>query len=160
HRPLPRHAGPTRTRGPGRRRSECVTSRRDRQFAVLLGLLIAGVVALHLAVARWLPAPHVYPDEAGYLGNARFLASGYGRSSAGYFAGYSLFLVPAAWLSSTPLRFYRAALVTNAVMAAVSPVLAVLLVRALQPRAPRRVALVTAGLVAFAPLAFYFAGLA
>jgi hypothetical protein len=131
-----------------------------RRFWVLAGTLIVGVVVLHVFQVLRLPAPHVYPDEAGYLGNARYLASGYGRSGAGYFGGYSLLLLPAAWLTSTPLRYYHAALVTNAVLSALAPLLAVALVRALRPRAPRWVALVTAGFVAFAPLAFYFVGLA
>jgi hypothetical protein len=133
---------------------------RRRAFAALGVGLALGVVVLHLLQVQHFPAPHLYPDEAGYLGDARDLASGYGRSGAGYFAGYSLFLVPAARFTSTPLRYYHAALVTNAVMSAGSPLLALLLVRALRPRAPRWVALVTAGLVAFAPLAFYYVGLA
>jgi hypothetical protein len=132
----------------------------SRRFTVLLGVLVVGVVVLHgFQVVRF-PTPHIYPDEAGYLGNARYMASGYGRSGAGYFSGYSLLLLPAAWLTSTPARYYHAALLTNALLSAVSPLLAVMLVRALRPRAPRWVALVTAGLVAFAPLAFTFVGLA
>jgi hypothetical protein len=131
-----------------------------RRFGLLVGVALLGLVILHAALNRGIPAPQIHADEGGYLGNARYIVSGSGRSGLGYYAGYSLFLVPAAWLTDAARTYYHAALFTNALMAAVAPLLALILTRVLFPRAPRWVAPVVGGIVAFSPIAFAFSGLA
>ena len=69
------------------------------RFALLVAAGLVALVVLHAVLNRGIPAPQIHADEGGYLGDARFIASGYGRSGVGYYAGYSLFLVPAAWLT-------------------------------------------------------------
>jgi hypothetical protein len=130
-----------------------------RHFALLAAVLGVGLIVLHITQVLRLQAPQIFTDEGGYLANARYMVSGYGRTGSGYASGYSLLLVPAALFTTAPIRFYHAALVTNAVLSVISPLLALMLVRTLQPKSGRWVALVTAALVAFAPLAFYFVGL-
>jgi hypothetical protein len=131
-----------------------------RRFALTAGAGLFALFALHAALNHGLPVPQIHADEGGYLGDARYLASGYGRSGVGYYAGYSLFLVPAAWLTSSALAFYHAALFTNAVLAVAAPLLALILTRVLFPSSARWVAIAVAGVVAFSPLVFAFGGLA
>jgi hypothetical protein len=134
--------------------------RRGTPFLLLSCAAVVGVVVLHAVLNRRLPTPQILADEEGYLGNARQLVSGFGRSDAGYSVGYSYLLVPAALLTRAPATYYDAALLTNACLAALSPIFAYHVVRRVFPVAARWVAFVAAACVAFAPLAFSAAGLA
>ncbi|MBK9180815.1 MAG: hypothetical protein IPM45_14845 [Acidimicrobiales bacterium] len=85
--------------------------------------VLAGFVALlaaHLVAGLLLPGPTLFADEAGYLGNARYLADAgplwsMGRASF-FHAGYSLVLLPAVALPGSPHVTWTAAMVTNAVL--------------------------------------------
>ncbi|MDQ1449745.1 MAG: hypothetical protein QOC79_2716 [Actinomycetota bacterium] len=136
------------------------SGRRDAwRFDLLVALALGALVVVHAVLNRGLPAPQIQADEGGYLGNARYLVSGYGRTGSGYYAGYSLFLTPAALFTHTPYAFYRAALFVNACLSIFSPLLALVLVRQTFRGSPRWVSLISAGMVAFSPLIFSFVGL-
>jgi hypothetical protein len=102
---------------------------------LIVALLCAAVVVLHVIAAFNRPGPSNPVDEAGYLGNATYLADGTGRTPAGYYSGYSLVLYPAALLFDDPLLTYRAALVTNALLIGLVPLLAYLLSKRMMPGA-------------------------
>jgi hypothetical protein len=138
--------------------------RAARRVSLRFSILGAGclllLAALHVALNLGLPVPQLLADEEGYLGNARFVASGFGQSGAGYAAGYSFLLVPAALITDAPREFYRAALLTNAIIAIAAPLLAYRLARRLFPHAPRWHAALSAAVVGLSPFVFSFAGLA
>jgi hypothetical protein len=77
--------------------------------------------------------PLLHGDEDGYLNNARRIADGVPPSLHGYLAGYSLFLIPPALITSDPWAFYRLSLDVNALLAGVTAGTLVLLVRVLFP---------------------------
>jgi hypothetical protein len=129
------------------------------RFDLLVALVLGALVVVHAVLNRGLPAPQIQADEGGYLGNARYLVSGYGRTGSGYYAGYSLFLTPAALFTHSAAAFYRAALFVNACLSIFSPLLALVLVRQTFKGSPRWVSLTSAGMVAFSPLIFSFVGL-
>src|SRR5207344_2873349 len=91
---------------------------------------------------------------------ARHMVSGYGRNGGSYFAGYSLLLTPAAAITHAATAFFRATLITNAILAVVTAALALLLSRRVMPEAPKWVSFVAAGIVAACPFAFTFVGMA
>jgi len=91
-------------------------------------------------------SPIINGDESGYLGNARFLVQGFGRTHMGYAAGYSLLLVPPAVLSHDPLTAYHLSLIVNALLAASLAPLAYFLARRVAPEA-RGAALIGCALV-------------
>ncbi len=60
-----------------------------------------GLVVLHVLFALTRDRPLIFADEAGYIGNARYLAGGLPikmLNSAAYYPGYSLLLMPVFWL--------------------------------------------------------------
>jgi len=84
----------------------------------LYGLLpYFALVVLRLLLAAPLEAPMVL-DELGYLGNARYMATGAGQveaaGRAAYKLGYSVFLAPLFTVAETPEEGYRLTLVLNA----------------------------------------------
>lgn len=87
-------------------------------------LVVAGgltQVAVRLLLARWQGRPAAYPDEAGYLLAARWLAGGPGGDLSGstfYQGGYPLLLIPAFWLSHDPATCYRIAIGIGALVGA------------------------------------------
>lgn len=100
--------------------------------------VVVGTVALlavHLALGLTMPGPSLFADEAGYLGNARWLAAAgplwsMGRASF-FHAGYSVLLVPAVLLPGGPSVTWTAAMVTNAaLLSTVFPLLYAFLRRA------------------------------
>lgn len=106
----------------------------------------AGLVLVHLWLSSRISGPSVVYDEAGYLGNARWLAGDHHWSmprSPAYAAGYPLLLSPlAALIDDAPTQF-RAFLVVNAVLLAlVYPALVVVLRRVLA--VPARTAMIAA----------------
>lgn len=137
-----------------------VQSGASRWFAPAAIVGAVGLFALHAIQGAQVRSPVIFYDEGGYLGNARYMVSGYGRNGANYYAGYSIFLTPAAFFTHTAISFFHAVLVTNALLTLVTALFAVLLTRELVPQAARWVALVVAGIVAFCPFVFTFAGLA
>lgn len=123
------------------------------------GLLL---VVVHVVASAHLPdkGPIIFHDEGGYLGNATLMARGYGRPIDGYYGGYSLLLVPAAWLGSTQRAFYEAVLFTNALLALVTAALAYRLVRQLFPRLGANAAGAIAAIVVLQPYVFEAAQIA
>ncbi len=115
------------------------------------GALAVLTFVVHVLAANRMHVPIIQGDEAGYLGNARYIVSGIGRTHAGYAAGYSLLLVPPTLLSHDPLTVYHLALVVNALLAAALPLLAVFLARRVFPRASTTALVVTALLVVLYP---------
>ncbi len=109
---------------------------RDRPWRPVAWVSIAAFV-VHVAAAAGMRGPIINGDEAGYLGNARYIAQGIGRTHAGYAAGYSILITPAAFLSHDPLTAYHLSLVVNALLAATVPLLGVFLVRRILPSTPR-----------------------
>ena len=75
--------------------------RHETRAWVLIGLVSVATLVVHVVAASRMRVPIIQADEAGYLGNARYIAQGIGRTGAGYAAGYSLLLAPAALLSTT-----------------------------------------------------------
>jgi len=128
--------------------------------AVLVAVVLGLALAVRVVFAAVAPVPLVHADEADYLGNARQVVSGFGQVGNGNFAGYSLLITPAAAVANEPHTFYELALVTNALLLAVSGVLAVLVVRRLFPGSSQTQMLGAAALVFVYPASFTSASLA
>jgi hypothetical protein len=108
---------------------------RDRIWRIIGGIALVTFV-VHVVAAARMRGPIINGDESGYLGNARYLVQGVGRTHAGYAAGYSVLLTPAAFLSHDPLTAYHLSLVVNALLAASIPLLGVFLARRVLPSTP------------------------
>ncbi len=78
--------------------------------------IYAGFVILHIWLGIGVEVPIIYGDEAGYVGNARFLAMGYGipKFNVPYYPGYSFFIVPIFWFFNDMAVVYRVILIMNA----------------------------------------------
>lgn len=91
--------------------------------------------AFHLWTAWRIGGPSVVFDEAGYLGNARWLAGGAiwdMPESPAYASGYSLLLAPIMAIFASAGAQWRAVLVLNAaLLASVFPLVALLARRVL-----------------------------
>jgi hypothetical protein len=77
------------------------------------------LVVLHTWVALSRDRPLIFADEAGYLGNARFLAGGLPIKmfkAGAYYPGYSLLLIPVYWLGLSPPHTYQLALIVNGLL--------------------------------------------
>jgi hypothetical protein len=79
-----------------------------------------GLILIHILLGLKIHQPHVFADELGYLGNARYL-SGVAhmpnlRNTSFYHFGYSLFLLPAFWLILDSITTYKAVIITNALL--------------------------------------------
>jgi hypothetical protein len=122
----------------------------DRIWPITGGIAFATFVVHVIAAAR-MSGPIINGDESGYLGNARYLVQGIGRTHAGYAAGYSVLLTPAAFLSRDPLTAYHLSLVVNALLAASVPVLGVFLARRVLPSTPPAALVATALLLVLYP---------
>lgn len=86
-------------------------------------LLVVGpwllLVLAHTALALTRDRPLIFADEAGYLGNARFLAGGLPIQlfkSGAYYPGYSLLIAPLFWLGLAPAQTYQAILLFNGLL--------------------------------------------
>jgi hypothetical protein len=103
-------------------RADEISERRrlgKRKALLLIGPCVL-LALLHVGLALTRDRPLVFADEAGYLGNARFLAGGLPIKlyrSAAYSPGYSLLLVPFYWLGLSPARTYQAILILNGLLA-------------------------------------------
>jgi hypothetical protein len=128
---------------------------------VIVGAIALATFIVHVIAASRMRTPIIqYADEAGYLGNARYIAQGFGRTGAGYASGYSLFLVPAAFVAHNPLTAYHLSLATNALLAATVPVLGYALVRRALPNAGNFAHIIAALLLVLYPGWFTFSNLA
>lgn len=91
--------------------------RRDQ--VIVAGVTLA-VVAIHLWASRSVPGPTITYDEAGYLGNARWLAGQdptFEMPLSPYYAfGYSAVIAPLHWVTDDPDVLWRAILGVNAVL--------------------------------------------
>lgn len=120
-----------------------------------IALGTGALLVVHLVLSSRLVGPWVVPDEAGYLGNARWILGDHSwqmpRAPA-YSSGYSVLLAPLFALTRDPHLQWRLAVGLNAVLlASLFPLLAVVLRRVLG--APSRVAVVAAFVGALAPAA-------
>src|SRR5262245_15372900 len=93
--------------------------RRRTGVTLVIGSVL--LLALHVVLVRDIHGPSVVPDEAGYLGNARWLS---GTSPTWIMAetpyygfGYALFIAPLFRVIHDPETLYRAVLVVNALLA-------------------------------------------
>lgn len=91
----------------------------SRRSTLRLAGLVAGLVVVRLALGLGMDGPVIHGDEAGYILNARWLAGEGPPPRTRYFPGYSLLLVPAAWVTESPLGFYNVIIVTNALLGGV-----------------------------------------
>ena len=127
-------------------------NRRTDRAVGAVGFLVA-IVALRLLMAGRHSGPFV-TDEAGYLGNARWLAGTGGRwlmdTSPYYRWGYSVLIAPIQWLTDDPSDQFQLVVWVNLVLlGALFPVLYSLLRRTLD--APVWVAAVAAGVAVAYP---------
>lgn len=118
------------------------------------------LIVLHLLLATTVEVPQK-GDELVYLGNARYLATGEGLVDATgrdpYKIGYSLFLVPAMWVDSSPLGGFSAVQVVNALlMTSLFPAL-FFLARRLSPSLGRFDQALLAGALACYPAVMLYA---
>lgn len=158
--PDPPPAGPGAAPPPGVDAPEGTRGRRTD--LLVLAVVTAGLLVVHLWYVLGQSGPELFADEAGYLGNARWLLGGtpYTMASANFYhLGYSVLLVPAFLLGASPQATWDLVMVTNALLAtSVLPLAAGLLRRGFG--VPRRTAIL-AGLVAAAyPAVHLQAGIA
>src|SRR5258705_9984153 len=107
--------------------------------------LFVTTVVVHLALTHGMRAPIIHTDEYAYLDIGRYLAHGGRLPRAQYYPGYSLLLVPVAWMTRDPLTLYRGALVVNSILAGCTTVLTYLLAIRWAPRDQRALIAATAG---------------
>lgn len=91
---------------------------RRREALLLIGPLLV-LVVVHVTLAMMRDRPLIFADEAGYLGNARYLAGGLPIKlfkSGAYYPGYSLLIAPLFWLGLTPVQTYQAILLANGLL--------------------------------------------
>ncbi len=124
---------------------------------VLLPYLL--LVGLRLLLSANLDCP-LKPDELGYLGNARYLATGSGLvDPAGrhaYKVGYPLLLIPAFLLTDDPIGGFKAAQVLNAFLLSLVYPAAFLLAGRLAPSLARVDRLLLALCVSLYPAALLY----
>ncbi len=125
-----------------------------RRFRLTVVMMTVGALLVHLVASARVGHPSVVFDEAGYLGNARWLA----RSGAGwdmptaprYALGYPLVIAPVTRVFTSAGPQWRAILGVNAVLlASMVPLVAAVARRVLG--AARGPALLAAGIGALAP---------
>ena len=138
-------------------------SRRAGTTGLVLVVGSVLLLALHVFLVRDVSVPSVVPDEAGYLGNARWLSGTsptWIMGEAPYYGfGYSLVLAPLFAVFHDPYTLYRAVIVVNAVLVtSLFPLLYVFCRRLLG--ATERVALVAALVGALVPAATAYTAVA
>ena len=138
-------------------------SRREGTTGLVLVVGSVLLLALHVFLVRDVSVPSVVPDEAGYLGNARWLSGTsptWIMGEAPYYGfGYSLVLAPLFAVFHDPYTLYRAVIVVNALLVtSLFPLLYVFCRRLLG--ATERVALVAALVGALVPAATAYTAVA
>lgn len=96
-------------------------------------MLLIGIGAVHLLLAIFITRPLILPDEAGYLLNARRIATLGEPSQLVYFPGYSLILAPLFVVFSELAAIFRGVQVINALLAVASAGLSISLAETLFP---------------------------
>ncbi len=131
-----------------------------RSLILLLVLPYLLLVAIKIGLAQGLDTP-LKVDELGYLGNARYLATGDGlvdaTGRASYKVGYSLFLVPAFWGERGPVEAFKAVQVINAFLLSLVFPLALALAGRLRPELSLADRAIVAGCVSVYPAALLYA---
>jgi len=124
-----------------------------RTFISPLLWIYAMFVLIHIILVIGMESPIIYPDEAGYMGNARFLASGFGLPNIEnmYYPGYSLFLVPVFWIFDNQLLAYRASLIVNSLLLSTLCIAIYFLTKELYPHAKESMRLLVTVTVGFYP---------
>jgi hypothetical protein len=77
------------------------------------------LIIVHASLALMRDRPLIFADEAGYIGNARYLAGGLPIKlvkSMAYSPGYSLLLTPLFWLGLSPPHTYQGILIVNGLL--------------------------------------------
>lgn len=115
-----------------------------------------GLLALYLVLTWGERVPIIHADELGYLSTGHFLGQGGDLPTHKYHPGYSFLLAPLFWLNPEVLFVYRGALILNAaLLAAIAPLLWVLLSR-LVPSLPTPVHASSVAVAAvYPPLVLY-----
>lgn len=125
----------------------------DRTPRLAVALLTGAAFVLHLALSARTTGPWVVPDEAGYLGTARWLAGQRDWVMTDvpfYSSGYAVLVAPLAAVARDPELQWRATVALNAaLLATVLPLLHLILRRVLG--VPWRRALTAACAGALAP---------
>lgn len=115
---LDRSAEPgTTSSAPGEASPRLANPTRNAAIWLIVPCLV--LVALHVSLALTRDRPMIFADEAGYIGNARYLAGGIPIkliNSGAYYPGYSLLLTPIVWLGLSPPRMYQAILIFNGLL--------------------------------------------
>jgi len=72
-------------------------------------------VCIHIFLGIRMQQPHIFADELGYLGNARYFAGGSMPNilSHSYHFGYSLFIVWPFLVTNNPFLIYKLVIITN-----------------------------------------------
>lgn len=95
--------------------------------------------------------PVILPDEIGYLAYGAVLAGYSVDAASSYHFGYSLFLAPLFWIFSSTEAIWRGVTVVNGLFFGGALAICFCLVRALFPRRPLHLAVLTIGLCAIYP---------
>jgi hypothetical protein len=101
----------------GRAKEQPATEARWRSLLIIGPCLI--LIILHVTLALMRNRPLIFADEAGYIGNARYLAGGLPiklLKSVAYSPGYSLLITPLFWLGLSPAHTYQAILIANGLL--------------------------------------------
>ena len=90
---------------------------KSTRYLIALWIIL---IILHYAGSVWRDTPLIIADEIGYLANARYLAGVSQMPSmrfmAFYHFGYSLFIIPALWLTSDLSLMYKTVMLINSLL--------------------------------------------
>lgn len=100
-----------------------------RRTALVVGAVVALMHLMVLPIAR----PLILPDEAGFLLNAKRLATGSAASGLDYFPGYSVLIAPMTAISTDFQTLTRLVQLTNGLLGIATALLAMSLARRLAP---------------------------
>ena len=124
-------------------------------------IVLASLAALlHFAVSLFIHHPLILPDEAGYLLNARRIATFGDPSQLAYFPGYSLLIAPIFAFTSDLAVVFRATQIVNALLSAATLALALHIVPRLFPNASSSDRIAAAAIVTLYPPYLFFSSLA
>jgi hypothetical protein len=134
------------------------TTRADRQR--LVPLVLVAVPLVYLAMSTLIDRPFVFPDEAGAITNARFVAGRGDRSPWWYLPGYGAFVAPVLVFTRDLGVVTLAFQVLNAVLGALSAVGLYVFGRQRFPTVDRRITASASVVVLLYPAFVYFGTLA
>lgn len=122
--------------------------------------LAAAVAVLHLVVALTITRPLILPDEAGYLLNARRIATFGDPSQLVYFPGYSILIAPIFALTNDLSTVFRAAQVVNGLLSGLTAFLTFAVLPRLYPDLSKNELRAGVAVVALYPSYLFFSSLA